>query len=138
MTIKRAFIQTGFTLIEVIVTIIILTALVSMAMVNYSGSKKRNEYISALAQARTIAYAEKNFLLTQGFYTTTTSTSDTNSQLAIKVSDGYFSNYCVNNISGLPPSFNITVFSGTASNNATYTFDSDGNRISCSGTDCLP
>lgn len=128
----------AFTLIEILVTVIILAVLVSMATVNYSERKKRNEYTSALAQARTIAAAEKSFLLTQGFYTTTTSTANTNSWLAIKVSDGYFSNYRVNNISGVPPSFNITVFSGTVSNNATYTFDSDGNRISCAGSDCLP
>jgi type IV pilus assembly protein PilE len=138
MTPKRVFNQSGFTLIEVLVTVIILTVLVSMAMVNYSEMKKKNEYTSALAQARTIAAAEKSFLLTQGFYTTTTSTADTNSQLAIKVSDGYFSDYRVNNDTATPPSFNITVFSGTVSKNATYTFDSDGDRISCAGSDCLP
>ncbi|MFH0940711.1 MAG: prepilin-type N-terminal cleavage/methylation domain-containing protein [Candidatus Omnitrophota bacterium] len=138
MTIKRAFIQTGFTLIELLVTVIILAVLASMATVNYSERKKRNEYTSALAQARTIAAAEKAYSLTQTFYVSTGSTVDTNNKLAIKVSDGYFRNYRVNNNTAMPPSFNVTVFSGTASKNATYTFDSDGNRIACSGSDCLP
>ncbi len=138
MTSKRVFNQSGFTLIELLVTVIILAILASMSWGNFRDRKKRNEYISALAQARTIAAAEKSFMLTQGFYTTTTSTANTNSQLAIKVNDAYFSNYRVNNNTATPPSFNITVFSGTASMNATYTFDSDGNRVSCAGSDCLP
>jgi len=104
----------------------------------YTDRKKKIEYDSAIAQIRTIAAAEKAYSLTQTIYVSTSSTTDTNNQLAIKVSDGYFSNYSVNNITGPPASFNITVFSGTASNNATYTFDSDGNRIACSGSDCLP
>ena len=125
----------AFTLIEVLVTVIILTILVSMSMGSYAERKKRNEYTSALAQARTIAASEKSYLLTQGSYIVTTSTSDTNTKLGIKVSDGYFSNYRVTTTTA---PFRVLVFSGTASKNAPYTFDNDGNRVSCAGSDCLP
>ena len=138
MTSKRAFIQTGFTLIEIMITVIILAVLVSIVTVNYPDIKKKNEYTSAVAQMRTIAAAEKSYYLTQTLYGSTTGTAHTNALLAIMIADGYFNNYRVNTIAGTPPSFNITVSSGTSPNDALYTFDPNGNRISCAGPDCLP
>ncbi|OIO35776.1 MAG: hypothetical protein AUJ74_04710 [Candidatus Omnitrophica bacterium CG1_02_44_16] len=140
----------SFTLIEIMVVVIILGILVSLVIPSYIQQKKKTEYKSALAQVKVIAAAEKDYFLTQKSYVTTANTTATNSILGIKIADlvstdslgndvyTYFKDYRVNKITGSPATFNITVFSGTASNNALYTFDSDGNRIACSGTDCLP
>ena len=128
----------GFTLIEMMVTIVIIGILASLAFVSYLDRKKKVQYNSAFSQIQAIAAAEKNYYLSQGVYTATTGTSDTNADLGIKLSDDYFKTYKVNAIVGPPASFNVTVFSGTASANATYTFDRKGTRIACSGSDCLP
>ena len=121
----------AFTLIELMVTVIILSILASISAVKYSERKKRIEYGSAVTQARSIAAAEKSYFLTQGSYVTTTGTVNTNSQLAIKVSDGYFNNYRVN----AGGSFSVLVDGG----NCVYTFNPAGVRTGTNGgSDCLP
>ncbi|MBI5872569.1 MAG: prepilin-type N-terminal cleavage/methylation domain-containing protein [Candidatus Omnitrophica bacterium] len=120
----------SFTLIEIMVTIIILGALVSFAVPNYLQSKRNTEYKGAVGQVRSIAGVAKDYFLTQGSYPSTSSTANTNSVLGLKISDGYFNNYSVN--SGVSP--NVQVTGGSC----VYTFNTDGVRISTSGSGCIP
>lgn len=120
----------AFTLIELVVAVVILGILVTLGLASLSGRKMKAEYNGAVAQVVTIAAAEKTFFLTQGYYIATTSTANTNSELGIRISDGYFQNYRVTSVS--PVTISVT------GGGCTYTFDSNGNRISATGTDCLP
>lgn len=134
---ERSFLP-GFTLIEIMVTIVLISILVSISVVSYVKTKRKTEYDSACGYARTLTGAVKSYFLAMNNIVTTTSTADSNSVYGTRILDGYFQNYSVNNIAGPPQSFNMTVFSGTATQNASYTFNSNGTRIACVGTDCLP
>lgn len=132
----------AFTLIEVLIAVIIIAVLVAMSQPIYVGRKRKAEYQSALAQIRTIAAAEKTYYVSWNNYLPdSTATGETNQLLGINIRETSFANYRVVTIAGPPPTFHIEVdyFRGGVIV-ATYTFDKDGNQISCapSGPDCLP
>lgn len=121
----------AFTLIELMITVVIISILASLAMLNFYDQRRKTEYKSALAQVQAIASAEKAYSLSQNFYPATADTASTNSALALAIQDSYFRNYRVTP-GGL--TFTISCDGG----NAVYTFDTAGLRTSCVGTDCLP
>ena len=129
----------GFTLIELMVVVVILSILVSMSTVSYLKRKKHIEYDTATANVRMIIAAEKDYRLftMNNTYQESDSTAHTNAALALHVVDGYFQNYRIG-LSVASPPFVVAVDSGDASLNCTYTFDSQGQRVSSSGNDCLP
>lgn len=130
----------AFTLIEVLIAVIIVAILVVMSQPIYVGRKRKAEYQSALAQIRTIAAAEKTYYVSWNYLPGTVTTTETNAALAINIRDTSFSNYRVISIAGPPLTFQVQVdyFRGGVIV-ATYTFDKDGNQISCvpPGPDCL-
>ncbi len=123
--------SSAFTLIELMVAVVILGILASLSMVSLADRKRKAEFNGAWGQVRTIAAAQKTYSLTQGHYIATTSTADTNSELGLEIRDGYFRNYRVTSIA--PVRIVVTTPVGT-----NYTFDGNGNRVSCAGADCLP
>ncbi len=123
----------GFTLIEILITVTILSILATVAMANYTNTRKKQQYNGAVATVRTIAAVAKSYFLSQGWFPSTGSTAATNSMYGTSVVDGFFNNYRINRIVGPPESFNITVAGGSA----TYTFSRDGARLTCVGADCI-
>lgn len=130
----------GFTLIEILIAVIIVAVLVAMSQPVFIGRKQRTEYQSALAQISAIAAAEKTYYVSWNYLPDTTATGETNQLLGINIRETSFANYRIVSIAGPPPTFQIEVdyFRGGVIV-ATYTFDKDGNQISCvpAGPDCL-
>lgn len=120
----------GFTLVELIVAVLILGILASLSMGNYHINRRRAEYRNAVAQVQAIVAAEKNYYLTTGVYWATSNTASTNSRLGILVQETYFRAYRVI-LSG--SSFRVRFQGG----NGVYIFDDQGQRIGCTGTDCV-
>ena len=126
----KKFKSSGVTLIELMVVVILVGILALLGAQDYTSTKKKQEYNSAVSIVRTICGVAKSYFLTQGSYATTTSTANTNTVYSLVLSDGAFNNYRVNGGAG---SFTVSVSNG----GATYTFNSAGVRISCTGTGCI-
>lgn len=129
--------NSGFNLIELLVTVLIVGILASVAAVNYRDRKKEIEYNAAVANVRAVIGAAKNYRLSLNTYPSTFSTAATNSVYGTELVDGVYNAYRVNMIAGSPVSFNVTVRTGPWPY-TNYTFNIDGDRIACSGSDCLP
>lgn len=125
--------EKGFTLVEILVTVTILSILATVAMANYTNSRKKQQYNGALATVRTITAVAKNYFISQGWFPSTANTAATNSMYGTSIVDSYFNTYRINRIVGPPESFNITVVGGSS----TFTFDRNGVRIACAGGDCI-
>jgi prepilin-type N-terminal cleavage/methylation domain-containing protein len=124
----------AFSLIELIIVVVVLGIIVGMALVSYNERRKRGEYNTAVAQVRAIVGAEKDYRLTMGSYISTSGTVNTNNLFIIKIFDGYFRNYRVNLGGG---TFTILVDSASGASTAIYTFNSEGEFVSCVGSDCI-
>ncbi len=120
----------GFTLVEMIVAVIILGIVASMTYVNYNFQRRKNELKAAMAQVQVIATAERLYYLNNRAFWATTSTANTNTRLGLHIQDTYFDNYRVNTGGG---TFTIQVDGGAA----TYTFNDQGVRTGCTGSDCV-
>lgn len=134
--------ETGFTLIEIIVVIIIIGVLASLAVASYVRIRREAEYKGAVTILQSLAAAAKNRYLSLGNYLTTTSTSDTNNNYGVKIADANcpFHNYTILSIGG--PSFRVRMSyargDGSGAHTAEYVFSKDGVWVSCAGVDCLP
>ncbi|MFA5039880.1 MAG: prepilin-type N-terminal cleavage/methylation domain-containing protein [Candidatus Omnitrophota bacterium] len=122
--------NSGFTLTELIVAVVVLGILATLGYSGFHVQRRRGELRSAIAQVQAIVAAEQLYFLTFRAYRATTNTATTNSQLGLKIQDAYFRNYRVSAGAG---SFTIGVNGG----NAVYTFNASGNRTGCSGSDCV-
>ncbi|MDD5020494.1 MAG: prepilin-type N-terminal cleavage/methylation domain-containing protein [Candidatus Omnitrophica bacterium] len=120
----------GFTLVELIVTVIILGIVGSMTYVSYNAQRRRNELRGAAAQVQVIVAAEGLYYLNSRTFRSTTSTANTNSLLGLQIRDAYFDNYRVNVSGG---TFSVRFDGG----NAAYTYNSQGVRVACAGSDCV-
>ncbi len=132
MTARKAF-----TLIELMITVVIIGILAGLALAKFDVTKKRAQYYSALSKVRAIASAEKAYYLSMGSYVSTLGTGATNTVLGLAITDDYFSGFSVYTMPGPPPTFNMTAFSGTVAKNATYRFNSNGDQVACNGPDCI-
>ncbi|MFB3919361.1 protein containing Prepilin-type cleavage/methylation [Candidatus Velamenicoccus archaeovorus] len=121
----------GFTLVELIVTVVILGIVSSITYINYNFQRRKNELRGATAQVQVIAAAERLYYLNTRAFWSTTDTANTNTRLGLHIRDTYFDNYRVTASGG---TFTIRVDGGAA----TYTFNAQGVRTACAGTDCIP
>lgn len=124
----------GFTLIETMVVVVVLSILASLSIASYSNRKRRSEYLSAVANVRTIAGAEKAALLTTGAYIGASNTSDVNNLLGLIIDDGNFHNYTVSVLTSPVYSFIVQVEYKSAT---TYQFYETGDLYSCTGPECV-
>jgi prepilin-type N-terminal cleavage/methylation domain-containing protein len=134
----------GFTLIEVVVSVIIVTALAGIAATSYTTQKRRSEYNGMRGSVMALMAAAKNQYYTRcGLpgITFTANTLATNTQYQMGIRDGNFWNYRVVAVVGEP--FDISVqyaprgTLGDFTVTGTYTFDSSGTQIACVGADCM-
>ncbi|HQP91945.1 MAG TPA: prepilin-type N-terminal cleavage/methylation domain-containing protein [Candidatus Omnitrophota bacterium] len=126
--------KTAFTLIELVISVIILSILMSLATASYVQARKRSQLNSAICMARTLANVAKNRFIYEGNYVGTTNTANTNAVYGTNLLDGYFHNFSVVVGSG---TFNITAIAGTNTSNGTHVFNANGTWLSCSGSDCV-
>lgn len=134
--------KSAFTLVEVIIAIIIVGILAALGTVSYVRIKRSAEYKGALSIVQSLVAAAKNRYLSMGTYATTTCTTETNNVYGTKITDEKctFHNYTVRSIAG--PSFYVRLDyaggEGAGAHTANYSFNKDGVRIGCTGTDCMP
>ena len=122
--------KSGFSMVELLVVLVIISI---MATITYSllmTHRRQAERRGAAAQIMAIVCAEKNYFYNFRAYRSTTDTANTNALLGISVQDGFFRNYRVT-VAGA--AFNVSVDAG----NAVYRFNTAGNQISCTGSDCV-
>lgn len=98
--------QRGFTLIELMITIVIIGVLAAIALPNYQAYLMKSARAAAQAQMMDIANREQQFLLANRAYVNKAALEASGFSLEERVSSRY--NYDVTVGSGAVPSFTIT------------------------------
>jgi prepilin-type N-terminal cleavage/methylation domain-containing protein len=136
----------GFTLIECVVAVVILSVLASLASNAYVLQKRRAEYNGMRANVQTLSAAVKNRFYTTDNVVSTYSfgfgtTAGTNNAYGTNLCDGTFSQYLVRTTTA--PFEMIVKYRlasggcGWGASTGTYTFNANATQTACSGADCM-
>lgn len=122
----------GFTLIELMITVVIVGILASVALPSYRNHVIRSKRSSAEAQMMDIASREQQYLISNRVYASCATLSSGCTALSFTLQDDVKDNYQmkVDTVDD-PPSFTITLtpISGTTqSSDGSLTLDSEGNK----------
>ncbi len=119
--------QFGFTLIEMVITILIVSILAAIALPSYRKHSMRGARSAAQAQMMDIANREQQFLLANRSYASKTLLESSGYSLPKEVSGKY--SYSITVGTGTVPSFTITFtpYGGQTSDGA-LTLDSQGTK----------
>ena len=97
----------GFTLIEVMITVVIVAILASIALPSYRQYIVRSKRSAAQAQMMDIANRQQQFLIANRSYANTTALTASGYSLPAEVSSNYSYEVTLQE-AGLPPAFTIT------------------------------
>jgi len=97
----------GFTLIEVMITVVIVAILASIALPSYQQYIVRSKRSAAQAQMMDIANRQQQFLIANRSYANTTALTASGYSLPAEVSSNYSYEVTLQE-AGLPPAFTIT------------------------------
>lgn len=116
--------QSGFSLIELMMVLVIIAIIMTIAVPSYRDSAKRTNRVAAEEFVQRIANREKQFLLDFRGYATL-------AQLGMTVPSEVSDHYCITvAVTGPPPGFDITAVardsSGVQNGEPSFTLDQTG------------
>ncbi len=129
----------AFTLIELMISVVIVAILASLGTISYIEQKRKSEHRGMMGAVLSLISAAKNQYYSTALINATSSTTASNNLFGLSIRDGSFYNYSVvpGAMNGL---FNVTVQysrTGAAPSSASYTFNASGTQVACTGADCM-
>ncbi|SFL13517.1 type IV pilus assembly protein PilE [Nitrosomonas aestuarii] len=122
---KRPFVQYGFTLIELMITVAIVGILATIAYPSYTQYVIRTHRVAAQSEMMAISNRQQQFLLTNRSYVDKTILEASGYALPADVANKY--NYAITLGGGAVPFFTLTFTPvGSQSNDGNLTINSDG------------
>ncbi len=129
----------GFSLVEILIVLTVISVLASMALVSYQQQKQRSQYRGMRASVHVLTDAVKSYFYTLQAYCVTANTAQTNAAYGVQLQDANFCRYRVYRTGG-NTRVQVRYYRrgcNTGACTGVYTYNISGDQISCTGADCM-